>query len=62
MLNYIIQFKAERNQEIEIIEPVEEMDFGMMDVVSKPQRKLFTHKRSELFASEANYWNFIGSL
>lgn len=64
-LNYIKNFKSDRNQEVEVKEPIEEvmeMDFGMFDVVdSKPQRKLFNHN-PELFIARANHRAFIKSL
>ncbi len=46
MLNYIIKFKSDRNQEVEVkeIEEVMEMDFGMLSVTIEPQTKMRENK------------------
>lgn len=65
MLNYIKQFKSDRNQEVEVKEPIEEvmeMDFGMLSVVTEPQTKIRTNKSPMHYAAAYHMEQFNKSL
>lgn len=66
MLNYIKNFKSDRNQEVEVKEPIEEvmeMDFGMLGVVAlEPQTKIRENKSSLHYAAATEMNKFYHSL
>lgn len=67
MLNYITNYKSDRNQEVkEVREPEAteglSMNFDNMLFDMEPQNKLYTHKGVECFIADANHRNFINSL